>query len=413
MLTLALQNKLSKSRVFGAGLAGFRDTFRPLQGFDMTHIAFFGHDAADAAVRRRVAAFERDGLTVTGFMMARQSDVATEWKNIPLGLTRDGAFLQRIKSIFSGARIAASHQDELVKADLIYARNLDMLACAFLAKRHARLKTPVVYESLDVHRLLTRPDLIGKMLRWVEKSLLRRTKGLVVSSPGFIKNHFQKHYAGLFEAHLIENRLTTGAEYGPRPEAKGAVLRDGKLRLGWIGILRCQRSFELLCALADAFPETLEIHLHGIPARTEIAVFEPEIEKRANMFFGGRYRAPEDLAKIYEPLDVVWAGDFMEAGYNSVWLLPNRIYEGGYYATPSIAPAGTETAAWIEARQCGFVIPEILDETLPRLIDGLIADKSQINEFSATLLQLPEETFIQPAGFVGSIVSSIMGEETN
>lgn len=380
----------------------------------MTHIAFFGHDAADAAVRRRVAAFERDGLSVTGFMMARQGDVSTEWENIELGTTRDGAFLHRIKSIFSGARIAASHADALAKADLVYARNLDMLACAFLAKRHTGLKTPVVYESLDVHRLLTRPDLIGKALRWVEKSLLRRTKGLVVSSPGFLKNHFDKHYSGLFTPHLIENRLTTGADYGPRPvEKTSSSEADGKLRLGWIGILRCQRSFDLLCALADQFPDTLEIHLHGIPARTEIAVFEPEIDKRANMHFGGRYRAPEDLSDIYAPLDVVWAGDFMEAGYNSVWLLPNRIYEGGYYATPSIAPAGTETADWIDNRQCGFVIPEALESTLPSLIEGLIADRSRVTDFSATLLGLQEDTFIQPAGFVGKIVSSVLDEETN
>ncbi len=380
----------------------------------MTHIAFFGHDAADAAVRRRVAAFKRDGLSVTGFMMVRQSDVSTEWDNIELGVTRDGAFLQRIKSIFSGARIAASNADALETADLVYARNLDMLACAFLAKRHTGLKTPVVYESLDVHRLLTRPDIIGKALRWVEKRLLRRTKGLVVSSPGFLENHFEKHYSGLFTPYLIENRLTTGADYGSRPSEKVVSSEgSGKLRLGWIGILRCQRSFDLLCALADRFPDTLEIHLHGIPARTEIAVFEPEIEKRANMHFGGRYRAPEDLSAIYAPLDVVWAGDFMEAGYNSVWLLPNRIYEGGYYATPSIAPSGTETADWIESRQCGFMIPEELERTLPHLIEGLIEDRSSVVAYSSALLRLPEDTFIQPAGFVGRIVSSVLDGETN
>ncbi|MGH1421779.1 MAG: glycosyltransferase [Hyphomonas sp.] len=375
----------------------------------MTHIAFFGHDAADAAVRRRVAAFERDGLEVTGFMMARQSNVSTAWKNIKLGETRDGAFLNRIKNIFSGARIAASHADTLATADLVYARNLDMLACAFLAKRFCRLKTPVVYESLDVHRLLTRPDIVGKALRWIEKSLLRRTKGLVVSSPGFLKNHFNKHYPGLFTPYLIENRLTAGADYGARPVAGAKSLPvDGKLRLGWIGILRCQRSFELLCALADRFPDTLEVHLHGIPARNEIPIFEPELEKRANMHFGGKYRAPEDLADIYAPLDVVWAGDFMEAGYNSVWLLPNRIYEGGYYATPSIAPSGTETAEWIIERKCGFTIPEPLHETLPALIHDLLDDRSEVNEFAATLLSLREDTFIQPAGFVGDIISSVL-----
>ena len=72
----------------------------------MTTIAFFGHDAADAAVRRRVKSFVGDGMDVVGFMMRRR-DVSPEWKNVDLGKTRDGAFLQRIKQVFAGARKAA------------------------------------------------------------------------------------------------------------------------------------------------------------------------------------------------------------------------------------------------------------------------------------------------------------------
>ena len=87
-----------------------------------------------------------------------------------------------------------------------------------------------------------------------------------------------------------------------------------------------------------------EIVMHGMPALTEIPDFHHRIQGLTNVDYHGRYRAPEDLARIYAGLDLVWAGDFMEAGYNSVWLLPNRLYEGGYYAVPPIAPAGTQTA---------------------------------------------------------------------
>jgi len=110
----------------------------------MTHIAFFGHDAADAAIRRRVQAFQDDHLTVTGYMMHRRAPGELAWENVDLGETRDGAFLQRIKSIFSGASLAAKDAERLRTADLIYARNLDMLALAFLTKRKLKLKTPVV-----------------------------------------------------------------------------------------------------------------------------------------------------------------------------------------------------------------------------------------------------------------------------
>ncbi|MEP1833905.1 MAG: glycosyl transferase [Hyphomonas sp.] len=363
-------------------------------------------------MRRRVKSFTGDGMSVVGFMMRRR-DVSPEWKNVDLGMTRDGAFIQRIKQIFAGARKAAAQRDLLQQADVIYARNLDMLACAFLAKRYTSLKTPVIYESLDVHRLLTRGDVVGRIFRGLERSLLKRTRALVVSSPGFLKNHFERHYQGDFTAYVVENRLSADSGFGPRPNAADSAdaPADRKLVLGWVGMLRCQRSLNLLCALADAFPGSLEIRLHGIPARTEIPIFEPEIDRRPNMTFFGKFRSPEDLADIYASLDLVWAGDFMEAGYNSVWLLPNRIYEGGYYVTPSIAPAGTETAAWIERNNCGFVIAEPLEQSLPDLIGRIFKDRRDVAAFSARLASLPEDLFVQPAGFMRNVISSSLRQE--
>ena len=82
----------------------------------MTRIAFFGHDAADAAVRRRVQGFRDDGLDVIGFTMRRRDDVRTDWDNVDLGRTFDGAYRQRIESIFSGAKRAANgNMRELVE----------------------------------------------------------------------------------------------------------------------------------------------------------------------------------------------------------------------------------------------------------------------------------------------------------
>ncbi len=366
------------------------------------HIAFFGHDAADSAVRRRVRAMKGDGFRVTGFMMRRRENITPEWQNIDLGLTRDGAFLARLKSIFSGARRAAK-EPVLKEADLIYARNLDMLIAAFLAKKIAGLKTPVIYECLDINRLMIRQDLIGKVLRWIEGRLLLRSAGLVTSSPGFLKNYFEPHHNGKYRAYLLENRLAAGSDYGQRPDHI-KKRTPNKLRLGWVGMLRCKRSFGLLCALADRFPKELEIDIHGIPARSEIEVFEPEIDKRPNMNFGGRYKSPEDLASIYANIDVVWAGDFMDAGYNSVWLLPNRIYEGGYYGVPAIAPVGTETGNWITERATGFTPAEPLGVTLPKLITQILGSSEALDQANRTLLNLDESTFVEPAGLTREII---------
>ncbi len=372
----------------------------------MTEIAYFGHDAADAAIRRRVAALQADGLSVTGFMPRRRADVSAEWNNVDLGRTRDGAFIHRIRSVYAGAAIAAAHPC-LPRCDLILARNLDMLACAFEAKRRAGLDTPVVYECLDVHRMLCRPDPVGLAIRRIEGAFLKRSAALIVSSPGFVENHFNPRHGGHPHTYLLENRLAEASGLGPRP-AKTLSMAGTPLRIGWVGNLRCQRSFDLLLGLADRFGARVEIHLHGAPARLEIPVFEPEIDARSNVIYHGRYRAPEDLSELYASIDVVWAGDFMEAGYNSVWLLPNRIYEGGYFAVPSVAPSGTQTANWIEMRASGFALNEPLEDTVAGLVAELLEDRSPLRARSEALRQRPVSDFIEPKGELKTIVSEIL-----
>ncbi len=390
---------------------------RSLQAYSrMTRIAFFAHDAADAAVRRRIQGFRDDGLDVVGFTMRRRDDINPEWENIDLGRTFDAAYIQRIKSIFRGARLAADNREKLAAADVIYARNLDMLATAFLAKRYAKLKTPVIYEALDVHRLLTRKDLLGLAFRRVEGALLRRTRRLVVSSPGFLENHFEKRHRGRYVASLIENRLAAGAEYGDRPSSD--FQRSGPLRLGWIGVLRCKRSLGLLASLAREFGPSIQIDLHGAPALTEIPDFHEQIQDIPNLAYHGRYRSPEDLGRIYSGLDVVWAGDFMEAGFNSDWLLPNRLYEGGYFGVPAIAPAGTQTAKWIEARGTGFTVNEDLSDNLPDLVRRLVNEPAVIAPRRQRLLELPVDVFVarrgELAGLIGDTLrNSSSGTDTN
>jgi succinoglycan biosynthesis protein ExoL len=377
----------------------------------MMRIAFFGHDAADAAVRRRVQGFSEDGLEVVGFMKRRHDNVQTEWENIDLGRTFDGDYVQRLQSILTGARRAAAHRQALVSANVIYARNLDMLATAYLARKQLKLKTPLIYESLDVHRLLTRKDVVGQTLRNVEGWLLDRTSRLVVSSPAFLRHHFEVHYPGRYQARIIENRLAAGADHGPRPIRLAPSPKD-RLRIGWVGVLRCWRSFGLLLDLARKLGDRVEIVMHGTPALTEIPDFHQRIQGIANVRFLGRYRAPEDLAKIYAGLDVVWAGDFMEAGFNSVWLLPNRLYEGGYYGVPAIAPAGTQTAEWILERKVGFVLEENLATTLPALIEQIASDRSLIADRRERLLGLSVDTFVAPRGQLAALIAEVLWDSS-
>ena len=145
-------------------------------------ISYFGHDSSDAAIRKRIRVFQSYGYEIDGFMNRRRNGPDPEWNNYELGETENGAYFNRILSVFKGAFRATKQKQKLAASDLIIARNLDMLATAFLTLRLTSLKKPVVYECLDIHRLLCRQDAVGWMARKTEGFLLRRSLGGIVSA---------------------------------------------------------------------------------------------------------------------------------------------------------------------------------------------------------------------------------------
>lgn len=376
-------------------------------------ISYFGHDSSDAAIRKRVRTFEKCGYEVQGFMNKRFDGPVPEFQNVELGETENGAYFDRIWSVFRGAFRAAKHKQVLKDSDLIVARNLDMLATAYLTKRLTGLSTPVVYECLDVHRLLCREDVIGWIARKFEGAFVKRSCGVIVSSPAFIEHHFERRHAGRYRAFLVENRLSaTFAETVARPSVHIEPKTDGPLRLGWVGILRCKRTLNLMVRAAEAFGDKIEIRVHGRPDLWSVPDFHEAIAPHDNIIFEGAYEAPKDLPEIYGQLDLIWSGDFMEAGLNSKWLLPNRIYEGGYFGVPALAPSDTQTGAWVRENHAGYVVAEPIEATLIETLRDLISQRDKIETCRKTVLELPDRVFVEPDGFMADVLDQLISART-
>jgi succinoglycan biosynthesis protein ExoL len=370
----------------------------------VVNLIFFGHDARDAAVQRRIKAFAGIGADVQAFTMRRGAPVEAGWRNVDLGETRDAAFGQRIGALVAARPILREHREALRTADIFYARNLDMLALARWAKGMSGSRARLVYECLDVHRFLARGDALGAGFRAAEAALIRDVALVVVSSPAFVREYFDRHHTGRVRSLLVENRLPPGFDYGPRPAA--STLAGGRLRIGWFGNLRCERSLSLLLDLAARFPDKIEVTMRGAPAQAAITDFDARVSGQGNARFGGRYAWPQDLAQIYGDVDLVWAGDFHDAGANSKWLLPNRLDEGGYYGAPPVAPADGETGRWIEAHGFGFTLAEPLEETLPALVRNLDAQK--IAQARERLLAAPMSVFVQPKDELQGVIDAAL-----
>lgn len=357
-------------------------------------IAFFGHNANDAAIRRRVSSFIKSGFDVAGYMPRRGSASSVSWPVIDLGETRDNAYIRRLLFIRRAFQVAIGHRTALKQATFFYARNLDMLILASRVRDAVRSDAPMIYECLDVHSRLTGKGLSARALRRLEKRLLSKTALVVVSSPMFVEQHFERYYPKLVQTFLLENRLVATESLPSRPKVPRCS--QGPIKIGWFGNIRCRRSFDLLRKVVLEFDGSIEVHIRGYPATSVFPDLESEVANAKHIHYHGQYEAPRDLANIYGQVDITWSCDWYEAGANSVWLLPNRIYEGGYFSTPAIALDGTQTAQWLRDKGVGFFLTEPVEESVRRLFDDLLADRSKIERQRKRLLELPNEVFVEP-----------------
>lgn len=344
----------------------------------MLHVLYLVHDLSDPAVRRRVAMLRSGGAEVTLAGFRRADDVAPELealKPVDLGRTADGRFAQRLLAVAKAAASLAGRLKGVRKPDVIIGRNLEMLALARRATSLFATDIPVVYECLDIHRLLLGQNGVSRAMRGAERALGRDVSLLMTSSPAYVRDYFRPF--GQIDAPvvLLHNKvLELGG--GPAADPPATALPGGPpWTIGWFGALRCRKSLELLAAFTRRMQGRFEIVLRGRPAYREFADFEGFVAHQPFMRFEGPYRNPEDLAAIYGAVHFSWVIDFFEEGLNSTWLLPNRLYEGCLHGAVPIAMRGTETGRFLADRHMGFLLDEATLEMVEALLGGVTPER--------------------------------------
>ena len=354
----------------------------------MAAILFFAPDLAETAQLRRIHSFAKAGHRVSSVSM-RKTAVRVDWPDLDLGQITNAQLGRRVRLAFGGLGQLWAMRRQVALADLIIARNIDMVMLALAARLMCRRPVPIIYECLDIHGIFTAGGRKARLARWIERFALGRVALLLVSSPGFIENYFVpvQGYAGRWL--LLENKLWFAQQPLPRPKTR--LQRQGALVLGWVGAIRCQPTLDLLCAVAATMGDALRIEINGIVHHHALQDFAGRIGAHPNIHYAGPYAYPDGLAQVYAGCDLVWAQDLWQRGANSDWLLPNRIYEASWFGCPSIAVAGTCTAAKIARDGLGFVIDDATPAALQALLESLTG--TEIAGVSRRILARPDSEF--------------------
>jgi succinoglycan biosynthesis protein ExoL len=358
----------------------------------MKKVIYFGLDCTDVNVVKRIRAFKEQSFETIGITFRRSrynTDFVPEWDNIDLGTTEDARYFRRILSMLRAVWRIFRARDKLNNATFYYARNLDMAILAFLARDLSRQKTPVVYEVLDVLPPFVENSIKGKLIRFIERWILKQCHLLVTSSPGFIENYFepiQKYRGNWF---LLENRQypllkLPDEEPQPEPPPSDSVGTQGdRWTIGYFGAVRCVKSWEIIKFIAQELPEKVKIYIRGIPIylyldgafrKIPADEFQKMVEDFPNIRYGGPYQHPDDLADMYSQVDFTWCFDFsME--HNSNWCLPNRLYEGGYFEVPALAAKGFQVGKYIEELSIGWTFDAPYGKNMVQFFDQLTPEE--------------------------------------
>jgi len=363
-------------------------------------LVFIGPERTDARSVKRIAALTAQGWEVTGFTFHRdrgQTDPPPAWENIPLGTTYNRRYFHRLWAIMRSFGIVWKHRRRFREAHCLYVINPDNALLALFGRLVCRRRVPLALEIADIQPVMTGSGLKARLLRALERFVLRRSQLLITTSPGFLRNYFEpvQHWKG--PTFLLENKVWPSAALIAVRTVRTAPVEEGCWTIGYFGIMRCERSVDLICRLAAAFPNRLRFVLRGVPSGIDAEAFHRRISEHANIQYGGPYRYPDDLPDLYGAVDFNWCFDFSAAGANSAWLLPNRIYEGGLFHCPALALAGTETAHWLESHGLGRVFDEDLLENLRSYFAALTV--AQWEALSDACRQATDELFAGEADY--------------
>jgi len=366
-------------------------------GGEQKELVFFCPDVTDSPTLKRVQQFLDHGYRVTVFGFRRERynrDYAPAWPYVPLGTTADGDYGQRLRALLRAIPVVLARRRSLRRATAFYARNIDQLLLALLARLVSNRRIPITYEVLDIPPILMKRGVAASFIRACERICLRRINMLVLSSPAFHRGYYsaiQKYRGRWF---LMENKL-----YPPIPRTRAQVPRSAKGTRKWVvgyfGLIRGDATFELMTRLAERLGDRVEFRFRGVLTTVTQSIFEQTLRRLPNMVYGGPYVPQHELEAMYADVDFAWALDLEHTDHNSRWLLPNRLYEAGYFGVPCLAVRDFEVGDLVERHRTGWTFGEPLEEQLVQFFERL--SRTHYDRVRRYMQVVPQSTFVAGA----------------
>lgn len=334
------------------------------------HVFFIMPLPSQPRYLKRIDNFRRLGISYTIFSFERDyfKGKKDTLEYISLGKVEHGNYIKRIFSLFKAFLLIKREMINKIP-NVLYAFNVDIAFIAVLLKIYCKCECQVVYECGDIQPLMLKSKLARLLERWV----INRCRIVVTTSEGFISNYFKKiQNVNMEKLFLIENKLNE-----PLKKHIYKELSNGKITIGYFGLLSYTNTWELLLKLVNMFPEKFNIYVRGYPGGISSTVLKKYISN-SNIIYDGPYIQPDDLPDMHSKIDLIWSAyvDYDQyKNYNLKWAMRNQFYESCFFNTPMIVQEGTQPEKYVKEYDLGLVIDMLnIEKTLEKMQNITVED---------------------------------------
>jgi succinoglycan biosynthesis protein ExoL len=363
--------------------------------------------SSHARYRKRFDALSRLGVRPIVFAFERDYYQGQPWPQgyLSLGVVKHRRYVSRLAVLPKAVlKVRSGGRD----TDAFYAFSLDTLLIALIAgwKRGPRPK--YIFEVGDIRDVLLGNGPRGRLLRCLERMLLRRTDLLVVTSEAFATEYFIK-IQGLdgINYQVIENKLSASelALAGREVACSGAG--DHRLMIGYFGLIRCRRSWDVLREVVKRGGGRIRLFVRG--KFLDMPDVEAEARQSENIIYGGPFVSPDDLPGMYREIDISWIAHH-HGESNLRWARANRFYEACFFGRPMIAQLGTQDGVIVAGRRIGKNVD--LSDPERAIEDVLHIEHADIREWHENVCRLPDDIYLYKNEHVKLIENLKIGGKT-
>ena len=275
------------------------------------------------------------------------------------------AYGNKTRKLFNlwGYRKFCHERVKRLNPDVVIASHWNNL---LMVPRLDRRRQMLIYENLDVP---TEAYIFRKPSTILEHLKMRRVD-LTIHASRF----FTELYDSSLNQIILENKPTVHTEAAP------TYTPHQPIRIAFIGLLRYRK---ILALLIDAVrgDSRFELYFHGDGHARKY--LEEHAGKESNVFFTGVY-AFEDIARLYQQTDVVWAA-YPNKDFNVRYAISNKFHESLAFGIPTVYADKTRLGDFVTKEHIGMAVDPYSIDDIKSLLDKIASHQDDLCKMALTM----------------------------